>query len=79
MMAEPETRQLGHKEKSSHLETQVGSREGELRIVPALSDILPPANQHLLNLPKQHHQVGTNVQSPETVGDIPIQTAIGAW
>lgn len=38
-------------------------------IGPSPSDTFPSARPHLLNFPKQHHQLGTSVQMPEPPGD----------
>lgn len=51
----------------SHLQTQTQSRESELEAYGwgfrlskrTSSDTLPPAKSHHLNLPKEHHQLGT--------------------
>ena len=58
---------------SKHRDTQ--STESELEVLggfklaePVPSDAPPPTRPHLLNLPKQYHQLETNYSNPRAFG-----------
>lgn len=71
MTARHSSKQQAQEAVSSHSQAQAGSRErvkldaahGFLTSKSFLTDILPPARMHLLNLPRQCYQLGTKFSS----------------